>query len=133
MRPRVLALVLSSCSFLVAVSGYAHHSFSAEFDANKPLKMTGTVTKLEWQNPHTWFYIDVKDENGNVVNWGMELASPNLLLRNGWTRSTLKAGDVITVEGFYAKDASNIGNATKIVLTATGKTLLAGSSRRTTP
>jgi DNA/RNA endonuclease YhcR with UshA esterase domain len=108
---------------------FGHHSFSAEFDADKPLTLTGTVTKVEWQNPHTWFYIDVKDEAGNVVNWGLELASPNLLLRNGWTRSTMKEGDVVTVESFQAKNGSNIANARSITLTATGQKLLGGSSQ----
>jgi len=82
----------------------AHHSFTAEYDIKKPISMTGTVTSVEWQNPHTWFYIDVKDDAGNVTNWGMELASPNLLVRNGWTKSTLKTGDLVDVEGYGAKN-----------------------------
>lgn len=104
--------------------GYAHHSFSAQFDAKKPLKMTGTVTKVEWQNPHSWFYIDVKSDAGSVTNWGWELASPNLLLRRGWTPKTLEVGAVVTVEGFHALDGSNMANARVIVLTSTGQTLL---------
>ena len=115
--------------FASALPSHAHHSFAAEFDAAKPLKMTGTVTKVEWQNPHSWFYIDVKDDGGNVTNWGMELASPNLLMRSGWTPTTLKAGDAVTVEGFHSRDGRNIGNARVIVLTATGRTVLGGSSR----
>ena len=97
---RVMGLGLS----VTAVGALAHHSFSAEFDANKPLKVTGTVTKLEWQNPHTWFYVDVKDDGGSVANWGFELASPNLLLRNGWTRSSMKVGDVVTVEAYPGEE-----------------------------
>ena len=112
---------------LATLPGYAHHSFSAQFDAKKPLKMTGTVTSVEWQNPHSWFYIDVKDAAGVVTNWGWELASPNLLLRNGWTRTTLEVGDVVTVEGYHAHNGSNIANARIIVLTSTGETLLRGS------
>ena len=114
---------------LLAMPAFGHHAFSAEFDADKPITLTGTVTSVEWQNPHTWFYIDVKDEAGNVANWGLELASPNLLLRNGWTRNTMKVGDVVTVESFRAKNGSNIANARSITLTATGQKLLGGSSQ----
>lgn len=112
----------------VTLPGYAHHSFSAQFDAKKPLKMTGTVTKVEWQNPHSWFYLDVKSDGGNVTNWGFELASPNLLLRRGWTPKTLQVGAVVTVEGFHALDGSNMANARVIVLTSTGQTLLGASN-----
>jgi Family of unknown function (DUF6152) len=111
-----------------AMGALAHHSFSAEFDANQPLKVTGTVTKVEWQNPHTWFYVDVKDDSGGVANWGFELASPNLLMRNGWTKSAMSVGDVVTVEAFRAKNGSNNANARLVTLTASGKTLFTGSS-----
>jgi hypothetical protein len=113
---------------LGAATASAHHAFSAVFDEKKPVKLTGTVTKLEWQNPHTWFYIDIKDEKGNVANWGLEMASPNLLTRNGWSRSSMKIGDVVTVEGFAAKDGSNNGNARVVMVNGTGKMLFAGSS-----
>ena len=113
---------------LMASPGLAHHAFSAEFDAEKPIKLVGTVTKVEWQNPHTWFYIDVEDDNGNISNWAMELASPNLLMRNGWTRSSMKVGDAVTVEGFHAKNGSNTGNARAVILNATGQSLFTGSS-----
>jgi uncharacterized membrane protein YdjX (TVP38/TMEM64 family) len=106
----------------------AHHSFSAEFDADKPVTLTGTVTSVEWRNPHVWFYIDVKHEDGSQSNWGFELASPNLLLRNGWTAASLKIGDVVKVDAYGAKNGSNLANAHGVTLTATGKILFTGTS-----
>lgn len=112
----------------------AHHSFSAQFDSNAPFTLTGPVTKVEWMNPHTYFYIDVKDEaTGEVANWAMEMGSPNVLMRNGWNRNTLKVGDVVTVEGSLAKNGSKTGNARSVVLAESGRRLFAGSSEGTTP
>ena len=123
-------LLITACALvLTAIPASAHHAFSAEFDEKMPVKMTGTVTKLEWQNPHTWFYIDVKDDSGKVTNWGMEMGSPNLLIRSGWSRNSLKVGDVVSVEAFRAKDGSNNANAWVVVLSSTGQRLFAGSSK----
>lgn len=113
---------------LFASTGIAHHSFAAQFDAEKPIKLIGTVTEVAWRNPHAWFFIDVVDENNVVTNWGLELASPNLLMRQGWTRSSLKVGDEVTIEGFHARNGTNTGNARVITLNASGKTFSAGSS-----
>jgi uncharacterized protein DUF6152 len=129
------AVVVAGLALLASMSGVmAHHSFSAEFDASKTFKFTGPVTKVEWMNPHTFFYVDVKDEKtGKVTNWAMEMGSPNGLMRNGWTRNTMKIGDVVTVEGSMAKDGSPTGNARTVVMTKTGQRLFAGSSQGVTP
>jgi hypothetical protein len=130
-----LALVIAAVALLTSARlVVAHHSFSAEFDANKTFKFTGPVTKVEWMNPHTFFYIDVKDEKtGKVTNWAMEMGSPNGLMRNGWTRNSMKIGDIVTVEGSMAKDGSPTGNARTVVLAKSGQRLFAGSSQGVTP
>ena len=92
----------------------AHHSFAAEYDAKNPVELKGVVTKVEWTNPHAHFYLEVKDSNGNVANWNLELASPNMLVRNGWSRTSLKSGDQVTVNAARAKDSTNTGSATTI-------------------
>ena len=118
---------LLSTMLLAAIPLLAHHSFGAEYDASKPITVTGVVTKVEWTNPHARFYVDVKDANGNVTNWNFELASPNVLSRNGWTRHSLKEGDVISVQGSKAKDGANLANARTVTL-ADGRKVFAGSA-----
>ena len=128
-----LAIAVCGVGLLLASAPVvAHHSFAAEFDAAKPIKLTGTVTKIEWMNPHAYFYVDVAGEAGKVDNWGMEMGSPNGLMRQGWSRNSLKIGDVVTVEGSRAKDGSNVGNARSVTL-ANGTRLFAASSQPTTP
>jgi hypothetical protein len=114
---------------LASAAAAAHHSYSAEFDADKPVKVTGVVTKVDWKNPHALFYIDVTDASGKVANWGWELASPTQLMRAGWTRNSMKVGDTVTVEGTLARDGSNYGNSKAVVLASTGKRLFAASSQ----
>jgi hypothetical protein len=133
MRAKVFVLVAALALMTGSRAILAHHSFSAEFDSSKPFKMTGTVTKVEWQNPHTYFFIDVTDDKGKVTNWGMEMGSPNGLMRAGWSRNTMKVGDKVTVEGSLAKDGSSTGNARAVTLAATGQKLFAASSQGTNP
>ena len=129
-----LAVVLVGVGLLLAVRPIvAHHAFAAEFDADKPVTLTGTVTKIEWTNPHTWFYIDVKDQTGKVTNWGLEMGSPNGLMRNGWTRNSMKIGHEVTVEGSRARDGSNHANARAVILKSTGQRLFAASSQGQQP
>jgi len=108
-------LTLASTGLLLGLPVFAHHSGAAEFDSSRKFELTGVVTKVEWTNPHAHFFMDVKDANGNVVNWNLELASPNVLIRNGWKRNSVKAGDTVTVTGSPAKDNSHLGTATTIV------------------
>ena len=124
------ALLSSTASVLAAtLPAYAHHSFPAQYDVAKPITLTGKVTKVEWTNPHIFIYIDVPNEaTGAVINWALEMGGPNALLRLGWKRDSLKADDLITVEGSLARDGSPLANAKSIVMVATGQRMLAGSS-----
>ena len=128
MKARSIGLVAGCALLLAAIPALAHHAFNAEFDRNKPITLTGKVTRVEWANPHARIYFDVKGEKGDVVNWDFEMGSPNGLMRNGWRRDTLKQGDDITVTGWLAKNAPHVGNAGSIVLVKTGKRLFAASS-----
>jgi hypothetical protein len=135
MRLRSAALwTLGIGAFLAALPIQAHHSFAAQYDAAKPVTLTGKVTKMEWTNPHIYFYIDVKDEkSGKVTNWALEMGSPNALTRLGWSRTSMKPDDIVTVDGTLAKDGSNLANVRTVIMTSTGKRLFAGSSEGTTP
>jgi hypothetical protein len=114
----------------VALPVLAHHSFSAEFDEKATTTLTGAVTKVEWFNPHIWVYLDVKDAEGKPQHWQCEGGAPNSLVRNGWTKNSLKQGDEITIDGYLAKDGSKTCNARKVTL-ADGKSVFAGSSAPT--
>ena len=129
MKAKLTALLVGTGLFLAAVPLVAHHSFAAEFDADKPLTLTGPVTKIEWTNPHAWFYVDVSDETGKVTNWGLEMGSPNSLMRSGWTRNSMKVGDLVIVEASRAKNGSNNANARAVTLKSTGQRLFAASSQ----
>lgn len=121
MKRNVFGAVIAVAVLLAAVATGAHHSFSAEFDGNKPVKLTGIVTKVEWTNPHVWFYINVKDQaTGEVINWGAEMGPPHGLQRRGWRRDTLKIGEQVTVEGSLAKNGSKRLNARTVTMTSTG-------------
>ena len=117
---------------LAAVPAMAHHSFAAEYDSKQPIEFTGTVTKVEWMNPHARFYVDVKDESGKVTNWNFELGAIPVLLKQGWRKDSLKAGDQVTVEGSRAKDGSNTANAQRVML-PDGRRVFAGSSAPQAP
>jgi hypothetical protein len=129
MKTTIGIAALSLTALAAALPSSAHHSFPAQYDASKPITLTGKITKVEWTNPHIFIYIDVADEKtGAVVNWALEMGGPNSLLRLGWKRDSLKTDDLVTVEGSLARDGSHLANADSIVMVATGQRMLAGSS-----
>ena len=134
MRQSAFALIAAAfAAFLSVTPAMAHHSFAAEYDSKKPVTMKGIITKVDWMNPHVYFFIDVKDENGNITNWGFEMGPPAGLQRGGWTRNTMKVGDEVIVEGTLAKDGARQANARSVVMANTGKKLGAASSERENP
>ena len=126
------AFLIAGVALLAPAAALAHHSFAAEYDVKKPVTLKGTVTNVEWTNPHARFYLDVKDDSGKVTNWNFELASPNVLVRQGWSRHSLKVGDSVTVEGSQAKDGSQMANARTVTL-ADGKKVFAFSASDAPP
>ena len=127
---KIPSLLVAAAILIVAVAApvFSHHSFAAEFDSKKPTTLTGSVTKLEWINPHARLFVDVKGPDGKVVNWEVELGAPAILMRNGWSRNYLKAGDTVTINGTLAKDGTNLANATSVTM-ADGTKVFAGSSQ----
>ena len=130
MRPTRALIVCAIVALWPVAHGSAHHSFAAEYDANKVITLKGVVTKVEWTNPHVRFYVDVRDEKGNVTNWDLELMSVNTLTRAGWDRNTLKVGDAITVSAWLARDGSKRGNARENITLADGRKVFAGDRPR---
>ena len=128
MQRIVLSLIAIAGLLLSGVPAMAHHAFATEFDAQKPVTMKGIVTKIDWANPHVWFYINVKTESGLIENWGFEMGGPNSLRNSGWTRETMKIGDEVIVEGSLAKNGTHNVNAKNVTMASTGKKLGAASS-----
>lgn len=125
---RTLATAATAITLIVHTQSIsAHHAFSAEFDANRPVTLKGAVTRVEWINPHSWLHVDVKDAQGKVVSWKVEMGAPNQLLRRGWNKNSLPVGMEVVVEGYRAKNGSDVANGGNITLSE-GRTLFVGSS-----
>ncbi|MDC0598964.1 DUF6152 family protein [Gammaproteobacteria bacterium] len=130
MRTKLIALATFIFSAFTSAQVLAHHSFAAEFDSNSPINIQGVVVKVEWTNPHTYFYVEVETEDGDYEEWAMEMGSPNGLMRRGWTRDTLEIGTEVIVRGTRARDGSTKGNVQSVVLAETCQRLFAGTSQR---
>ena len=128
MKP-VFSFVVGAAWLLAAVPAAPHHAFAAEFDINRPVTLTGTVTRIEWTNPHAWVFIDAEDDSGNIESWAIELVGINDLLRLGWGRNKVQAGDMVNVQGFGAKNGTNTANAASVTLANTGELLWASTPR----
>jgi hypothetical protein len=119
----VWSVLIGVAALVAATAAAAHHAFAAEFDINRPVKLTGTVTRIEWTNPHAWLFIDAKDDRGSAQSWAVELVGINDLLRLGWGRDKVKPGDVINVDGYGARNGTNTANAASVKLASTGELL----------
>jgi hypothetical protein len=129
MKTKLFALAAIVLGAFTSAQVLAHHSFAAEFDAEKPVDIRGTVVKVDWTNPHTYFYVEVENDKGEVEEWAMEMGSPNGLMRRGWTRNTLEIGTEVIVKGTQARDGSFKGNAQAVILAETCQRLFAGTSQ----
>jgi hypothetical protein len=126
LKTRFLGL-FAAAGMTLGVPAYAHHSFAAEFDGSRSLRLTGTITRIEWSNPHSYFFIDVKDDKGNIANWGCEGAGPGALTRRGWKKGDVKLGDTLIVDGYPAKDGSHLIDARRVTL-PDGRSVSGGSA-----
>jgi hypothetical protein len=132
MRTTLWIITVTAGLLALAVPVSAHHSFAAEFDADRPVTVKGTVTKMDWVNPHSWIYVDVKDESGKVVNWRFEMGPPNALLRMGWRKDSIPVGTPVEIQGYRAKSGEAVANAKQVKL-PDGRELFSGGSAPTLP